>query len=76
MGKSNSKTVENSGDPQVIILNQLEAHAEMHVSHEQKLIVIMIVVILQFAMTLYVIYRKHTRKEALKAAKSMATLQV
>lgn len=36
MGKSSSKSVANTGDPQVVVLNQLEAHAEMHESHEVK----------------------------------------
>lgn len=76
MGKTNSKPVNNSGDPQFLIQNQLETHAEMHESHDLKLTVIMVIVCLQLAITVYVMYKKHSRREALKVAKSVASLQV
>lgn len=70
MGKSNSKTSQNSGDPQVNIQNQLEVHEEYHQVHEMKLTIILCVVVVQLAVTLYKMYKRYSRAQALKIAKS------
>lgn len=75
MGKSNSKSVSNTGDPQVVVLNQLEAHAEMHDSHDIKLTIILVIVSVQLVAQAYILWRKHSRRQALRAAKSVLELQ-
>lgn len=75
MGKSSSKSVKNTGDPQVVVLNQLEAHAEMHESHEFKLTLILIIVALQMVIQAYILWKKQSRRQAMKAAKSVVELQ-
>lgn len=75
IGKPNSKTVNNRGDPQTIIINQLEEHTEWHASHELKLTVILVAVVFQFLITCYLLWKKQSRKQALKAARSVAQLQ-
>lgn len=75
MGKSNSKIVNNSGDPQNVIINQLEEHSEHHTAHDLKLTVILVAVVLQFLLICYLLLKKHSRKQALKAARSVAQLQ-
>lgn len=75
MGKPNSKTVNLSGDPQVMIMNTLEAHSALHEDHDLKLSIILAAVVTQLLVTAYILWKKHTRRTALKAAKSVAALQ-
>lgn len=74
MGKSNSKTSQNSGDPQVNIQNQLEVHEEYHQVHELKLTIILCVVLIQLVVTLYKMCKRYSRTQALKIAKSVVNL--
>lgn len=75
MGKPNSKSASNVGDPQVQILNQLDVHSEKHSEHEKLLIIILVLVGVQLSITLYKIYKEHSRTQALKAANSVAKIQ-
>lgn len=74
MGKTQSKKAQISGDPQVAVLNQLEIHEELHTQHEFKLSLILVLVTIHLLITLFRLYKGHTRKQALKAAKSVADL--
>lgn len=75
MGNNKSKTTQNSGDPQVQILNELAIHEEYHADHDFKLNVILALVGLQLAVMFYQLYKIHTKKQAMKAAKSVANIQ-
>lgn len=75
MGKTWSKSSQNSGDPQVNIQNSLNVHEEWHEDHDFKLTVILCVVCAQLALALIHLYKQHTRAQAIKVAKSVATLQ-
>lgn len=72
MGKTNSKVSQNTGDPQVQILNQLSVNGELHEAHEEKLLYILIIVSVHLAFTVYNMYKLYTKKQALKAAKTVA----
>lgn len=74
MGKTQSKKVQVSGDPQVQILNQLEIHEEIQTQHELKLNIILALVAIHLLITLYKLYKEHSRRQAIKAAKSVADL--
>lgn len=74
MGKTQSKKVQVSGDPQVQILNQLDIHEELHNQHDLKLDIILVIVCIQLLITLYKLHKEHNRKQALKAAKTVADL--
>lgn len=74
MGNNKSKSPQNSGDPQVQILNQLELHEEYHVQNEIKLNIILALVTVQIVITVYKLYKEHARKQAIKAVKSIADL--
>lgn len=74
MGTTETKEAKNSGDPQVQILNQLNSHEERHAEHEVKLNIIIVIVMLQLLITIYRIYKKNARVQALKAAKSVADI--
>lgn len=73
MGLNKSK-VQNTGDPQVQILNQLQLHEEYHSDHDMKLNIIIVVVCIQLIITLCRIYNENAKKRALKAAKSIANI--
>lgn len=75
MGKPQSKVSQNTGDPQVQVLNQLELHEEYHASHDMKLTIILVVVCAQLAIAIYRMYQKHSKKQAVKAAKSIANIK-
>lgn len=74
MGTTESKNTENTGDPQVQVLNQLSVHEELHVQHDTKLNIVIIIVAIQLVITLYRAYKDHAQKQALKAAKSISAL--
>lgn len=74
MGTEQSKESNNSGDPQVQVLNRLEIHEEQHKQHEFKLTIILVIVSVQLLITVYKLYKEHTRAQALKAAKTISDL--
>lgn len=65
MGKTQSKKVQVSGDPQVQILNQLEIHEEIQTQHELKLNIILALVAIHLLITLYKLYKEHSRRQRL-----------
>ena len=73
-GEDIIKKVQVSGDPQVQILNKLVIHEEIQTQHELKLNIILALVAIQLIITLYRLYKEHSRKQALKAAKSVADI--
>ena len=75
MGNSKSKTSQVSGDPQVQVLNHLEVNEEHQVDHELKLTIILVVVLIQLIIMICKTYTKYSRKQALKAARSIAAIQ-
>lgn len=75
MGKKQSKVLQTTGDPQVQILNQLEVNTDQHNDQENKLSIILILVAINLALSLYKIYKEHSRRQALKAAKTAADLR-
>lgn len=74
MGNSKSKNSVNSENPQVQILNQLEMHEELHAQNDLKVTIILVIVVFQLFLTLYRLYKEHTKTQALKAAKSLADI--
>ena len=76
MGKTQSRNVGSSGDAQVNIVNSLEDHSAAHESHELKLWIILVVVIAQLLILLYKQNQRAAKKRALKAAVSVAKLDV
>ena len=75
MGSTKSKTLQVSGDPQVQVLNHLEINEEHHTQHDVKLTVLLILAGIQLLLAIHRIYRRHTRTQALKAARSIANIQ-
>lgn len=75
MGKTYSKNTQNSGDPQVNIQNSLNVHSEWHEEHDFKLTVILCAVCAHLALALFVQYKRYSRAQAMKVAKSVANLQ-
>ena len=75
MGSTKSKSSQVSGDPQVQVLNHLELNAEAHADHEIKMNIILVVVVLQLLLLTIKWYKKSTRSQALKAARSVAAIQ-
>lgn len=74
MGTTESKNTENKGDPQVQVLNRLEVHESLHQKNDIKLNIILILVVLQLLIMFYRMYKEHSRKQALKTAKSVSAL--
>lgn len=74
MGKPNSKNVVNSENPQVQILNQLDWHEELHMQQDLKMTIVLVIVGLQLTITIYKLYKEHSKTQALKAAKSVADI--
>ena len=75
MGKSNSKNYKNTGDAQVDVLNKLEVHEEYHQENDTKLTLILIAVCVILALMVYQLYQRHAKKQAMKIARSVASLQ-
>ena len=75
MGNEQSSENNNVGDTQINILNKLENHSSKHDDHEIKLYIILIIVILQLSLTVYRIYKKFSKNQALKAAKTITKLE-
>ena len=71
-----SRNVHNSGDAQVNVINTLEDHTVAHDSHELKLWIILGAVIAQLLLLLYKEHQRAAKKRALKAAVSVAKLDV
>lgn len=74
MGKGASKS-SNEGDANVQITNLLENHQQFHEENALKLWLILVMVGIQTVIMVYNIIKKNTRKNALKAAKSIAVLE-
>ena len=75
MGSTKSKSSQVSVDPQVPVLNHLELNAETHADHDIKITIILAVVVLQLLLAGIKWYKKNTRSQALKAARSAAAIQ-
>lgn len=73
--KDQSQDVKQIGDQQVTVIENQEVHTEYHSQHEWKLTVIMIAVLILLALKLLKIAWNFCRKEALKTARSIATIQ-
>lgn len=72
--KSSPKT-EQSDDSDVDIINTKELHTDLHLDHELKLWVVIILISLQFTVTAYkLIAKRERKKEARMMAKSIAHL--
>ena len=56
-------------------MNQLEVHEEYHAQHDLKITILLVIVCIQLAITLYQLYKVHAKRQAIKAAKSVANLQ-
>lgn len=76
MGHTESKTADNSGDANVQIVNRLDAHTDAFETHQFILWVILALVALQLTITLYQLYVKREKRNALKAAHTVAQLTV
>lgn len=73
MGKSQSKR-ENSGDPQVQIVNNQNLHTLYHEEHNILLWVICAMVAVLLLMELYKKYKSGKERDAIRTARSIARL--
>lgn len=73
MGKPQSKVIEN-GDAQVTVIQNQEIHSIEHGQQFIILWVILVAVLMQLAFTLHGAYKKLEKRNALKAARSIAAL--
>ena len=76
MGKTQSRSATNSGDAQISIVNALEDHSVAHESHELKLWIILVAVMIQLLLLLYKQQQRAAKRRAMKAAVSVAKLDV
>lgn len=76
MGSENTKEATQSGDQDVTIIENREVHTGLLESHDGKINIVLGIVAIQMLITILGIVRKQFRKQALKAAKSVATLDV
>lgn len=75
MGKSQSKSVSNSGDPQINIMNTLESHEERHNDHDLKLWILIVMNAIQVAWAIFKWYQKRIKRKAyLEGMKSQDAL--
>lgn len=77
MGKHQSKQHNENGDLHLttVVRNQ-QTHDEYHVQQTLLLWSILIVVVIHLAIVLYGLHKKREQRVALKAAKSIAALNV
>lgn len=75
MGKTQSKSA-NNGDAQVTVIQNQELHSEEHEQQSLMLWLILVVVIMQLVIKLYQMYKNREKKIALKAARSIAAINV
>lgn len=75
MGKSSSKPKITTSGTNVEINNILEQHQELHENHEFKLWLILALVTVQVVVLCYKELKQQSRKNAIKAAQSVANLQ-
>lgn len=72
--KSSPKVTQN-GDHDINIINTQEVHTNFHIDHEQKLLIIMILVIIQLSITVYKLLAKREKRKVIRNnARSMANL--
>ena len=74
MGKTQSKAISQSGDPQVTVIQNQEVHTQMHEDHEIKLWIILALLCILVLFKIQSVYKKRERKTAIKAARSVAAL--
>ena len=74
MGKSSSKTLKNSGDAQIEIVNSLEEHTAYATENNVLLWVICVIVVLLLLTELEARYKRSKQKQALQTAKSIVAL--
>lgn len=76
MGKTQSKSeVVHNNDPQVRIINNQTLHTELIENQEFLLLTILVLVVIQLALTIYQLFKRYTNNKALKKAKSMVALK-
>lgn len=73
MGKPNSKN-ENNSDNLITVVQNQENHSQDHEQQTLILWLILVAVLFQLAFTLYAAYTKRERKNALRAARSIAAI--
>lgn len=74
MGKTQSRTAQNTGDANVNIINHLEGHSEAHDSHEIKLWIILIIVLFLALKKVHETHVQCRKRNALSLARSVAAL--
>ena len=75
MGKTYSRDVKTTGDPQVNIVNTLERHTELHDNNNVLLWALLIICGIQLTITIYKLHMRRVKKLAYKkASKSVLTL--
>lgn len=75
MGKSSSKPKITTSGTNVEINTILEQHQELHENHEFKLWLILVLVAIQVIVLCYKELKLQSRRNALKAAKSVANIE-
>ncbi|XP_058827641.1 uncharacterized protein LOC131687569 [Topomyia yanbarensis] len=76
MGKTQSRGVQNAENAQVNVVNTLDSHTDAHDAHELKLWIILVAVLAQLFVIIYREHQRSTKKRAMKAALSVAKLDV
>ncbi|KXJ30261.1 hypothetical protein RP20_CCG006367 [Aedes albopictus] len=73
--QKSSPAIKQSGDGDLTIINNQELHTEFHIGHDEKLLIIIILVSIQLVVMLYkLISKRERRRAANRIAKSMANL--
>lgn len=73
--QKSSPAIKQSGDGDLTIINNQELHTGFHIGHDEKLLIIIILVSIQLVVMLYkLISKRERRRAANRIAKSMANL--
>lgn len=76
MGNDNSKKPTQNGDQDVTIIENQEVHTGLLEDYDWKINLILIISTIQLLIGILTILRKQWKKTAIKAAKSVAALDV
>lgn len=76
MGTSNTKEASQNGDQDVTIIENQEVHTGLLEDHDWKLNLILIIVTLQLIIGILATLRRQWKKTAIRAAQSVAALDV
>ena len=76
MGKSNSKSNHQSGDTNINIADHFEQNGVSHDAHELKLWIIIILLLIQLACSLFKALKTHWQREGFQNARELSTVTI